>query len=39
MAYQIRSGGTLSDIAARNHTTVAALMKANPQIRNAESLS
>ena len=34
MAYQIRSGDTLSGIAARNHTTVDALMKANPQIRN-----
>lgn len=34
MAYQIRSGDTLSGIAARNHTTVAALMRANPQINN-----
>lgn len=34
MSYQIRSGDTLSGIAARNHTTVAALMRANPQIRN-----
>lgn len=35
MSYQIRSGDTLSGIAARNRTTVAALMQANPQIRNA----
>ena len=34
MAYQIRSGDTLSGIAARNHTTVAALLRANPQIHN-----
>lgn len=34
MSYQIRSGDTLSGIAARNHTTVAALLRANPQIRN-----
>ncbi len=34
MSYQIRSGDTLSGIAARNNTTVAALMRANPQIRN-----
>ena len=35
MAYQIRSGDTLSAIAARNQTTVGALMRANPQIHNA----
>lgn len=34
MSYQIRSGDTLSGIAARYHTTVAALMQANPQIHN-----
>ncbi|MBE2250732.1 MAG: LysM peptidoglycan-binding domain-containing protein [Myxococcus sp.] len=34
MSYQIRSGDTLSGIAARNHTTVAALLRANPQVRN-----
>lgn len=34
MSYQIRSGDTLSGIAARNHTTVSALMRANPQLRN-----
>lgn len=34
MAYQIRPGDTLSGIAARYRTTVAALMKANPQISN-----
>ena len=36
MAYQIRSSDTLSGIAARNHTTVAALMKANPLISNPD---
>lgn len=35
MSYQIRSGDTLSGIAARYHTSVSALMRANPQIRNA----
>ena len=35
MSYQIRSGDTLSGIAARYHTTVGALMHANPQIHNA----
>ncbi len=34
MAILIRSGDTLSGIAARHGTTVAALMKANPQITN-----
>ena len=34
MAIQIRRGDTLSGIAARYHTTVAALLKANPQIKN-----
>ncbi|MBX5483633.1 MAG: LysM peptidoglycan-binding domain-containing protein [Myxococcaceae bacterium] len=34
MAIQIRRGDTLSGIAARYGTTVAALMKANPQIKN-----
>lgn len=35
MSYQIRTGDTLSGIASRYHTTVAALMRANPQIHNA----
>src|SRR5687767_14287582 len=35
MSYQIKWGDTLSGIAARNNTTVSALMKANPQITNA----
>lgn len=35
MSYQIRSGDTLSGIAARYHTTVGALMQANPQVHNA----
>lgn len=34
MPYQIRPGDTLSGIAARHHTTVSALMRANPQLRN-----
>ncbi|MEW5738304.1 MAG: phage tail tip lysozyme [Myxococcota bacterium] len=34
MAYVIRPGDTLSGIAARHRTTVAALMRANPQIKN-----
>jgi len=34
-SYRIKSGDTLSAIAQRNHTTVSALMKANPQIKNA----
>lgn len=34
MSYQIRPGDTLSGIASRHHTTVAALLKANPQIHN-----
>ena len=33
--YRIKSGDTLSAIAKRNHTSVGALMKANPQIKNA----
>jgi predicted chitinase/LysM repeat protein len=35
MAIQVRPGDTLSGIAARHGTTVSALMKANPQIKNA----
>lgn len=35
MSYQIRSGDTLSGIASRYHTSVSALMQANPQIKNA----
>lgn len=33
-SYRIRPGDTLSAIAARNHTTVSALMRANHQIQN-----
>ncbi len=33
--YRIKTGDTLSAIAKRNQTTVSALMKANPQIKNA----
>jgi murein DD-endopeptidase MepM/ murein hydrolase activator NlpD len=35
MNYRIKSGDTLSAIARRNSTSVGALMKANPQIKNA----
>lgn len=35
MSYTIRSGDTLSAIASRYHTSVAALMRANPGIHNA----
>lgn len=35
MSYQIRPGDTLSGIASRYHTSVGALMRANPQIHNA----
>ncbi|MFO0596941.1 MAG: phage tail tip lysozyme [Myxococcaceae bacterium] len=35
MSYTIRSGDTLSGLAARYHTSVGALMRANPQIHNA----
>ncbi len=34
MSIQIRSGDTLSGIAARHGTTVAALLAANPQVKN-----
>lgn len=34
-AYRIRMGDTLSGIAARHNTSVSALMRANPQIKNA----
>jgi LysM repeat protein len=36
MSYQIQPGDTLSGLAQRFHTTVDALMKANPQIKNAD---
>jgi LysM repeat protein len=36
MNYRIRSGDTLSAIAKRYHTSVGALMKANPQVKNAD---
>ena len=36
--YQIKSGDTLSKIAAANGTTVAALMSANPNITNANKI-
>jgi LysM repeat protein len=34
-SYRIKSGDTMSAIARRNHTSVGALMKANPTIKNA----
>lgn len=36
MNYKIRSGDTLSGLAQRYNTTVGALMKANPQIKNKD---
>jgi LysM repeat protein len=39
MNYHIRKGDTLSGIAVRNHTSVSALMKANPNIKNANVIS
>jgi LysM repeat protein len=36
MNYQIKSGDTLSRIAQQHGTSVSALMKANPQIKNAD---
>lgn len=35
MSYTVRSGDTLSGIASRYHTSVGALMRANPSIHNA----
>jgi LysM repeat protein len=37
--YRIQSGDTLSRIAQRNHTSVSALKRANPQIRNIHRIS
>lgn len=36
--YSVKSGDTLSAIAARNNTTVSALLAANPQIQNADRI-
>lgn len=36
MSYQIRSGDTLGALSRRYNTSVSALMKANPQIKNAD---
>ena len=38
-SYKIKSGDTLSAIARRNNTTVAALMRMNPKIKNADKIS
>jgi LysM repeat protein len=35
MNYRIKSGDTLSQLAQRHNTSVGALMKANPQVKNA----
>src|SRR4051812_25131343 len=35
MSYQIRSGDTLSALSRKFGTSISALMKANPQIKNA----
>ena len=39
MSYSVKRGDTLTAIARNNRTTVAALMKANPQIKNANAIS
>jgi predicted chitinase/LysM repeat protein len=39
MGYTVRSGDTLSGIAARNKISLSALEKANPQIRDPNSIS
>jgi LysM repeat protein len=38
MNYRIQSGDTLSRLAQRHNTSVSALMKANPQIKNANMI-
>jgi len=38
-SYKIKSGDTLSAIARRNNTTVAALMKLNPKIKDKDKIS
>lgn len=38
MSYRIKSGDTLSGIASRYKTSVSALMKANPQIKDANKI-
>ena len=38
MAYRIASGDTLSRLASRFKTTVSALMKANPHLKNANNI-
>jgi LysM repeat protein len=38
MSYIVKSGDTLSAIAERNHTTVAKILAANPQIKNANAI-
>src|SRR5690349_15017567 len=38
MSYVVKSGDTLSAIASRNDTTVQAILAANPQIKNANSI-
>ena len=38
MAYEIKSGDTLSEIAQKNNTSVAEIMASNPQISNANQI-
>ena len=38
MAYKIKSGDTLSEIAQKNNTSVAEIMASNPQISNANQI-
>jgi len=37
--YTVKSGDTLGAIAEHNHTTVSAILKANPSIKNANSIA
>jgi murein DD-endopeptidase MepM/ murein hydrolase activator NlpD len=39
MSYTVKSGDTLGAIASRHNTTVAAIMAANPQIKNPNAIS
>lgn len=36
--YTIKSGDSLSQIAENNNTTIAAILKANPSIKNSDNI-
>src|SRR5690606_32694744 len=38
MAYTVRSGDSMSAIAARHNVALSALLKANPQVKNANKI-